>query len=115
MGTWDSGLLDNDNSLDGLGDLTSQIRDDLFEATDPGRAAAAAGMLLQLSPFDFSAENPDSADLALAIGALDGKKLPAEAKKVLAEVAAGKGLALAERPAKLPAGVAKLLHASGRS
>lgn len=115
MGTWDSGLLDNDNALDGLGELAFTLREELSAASDPGRAAAAVGVLLQLSAWDFSKDNDAAADLQTAIAAIDSRKLAPEARALLEQLARGEGAALARRPAKLAAAEAKLLHASGKS
>lgn len=47
------------SSYIGLADVIARIRPEVFDAKDAGRAAAAVGLLLQLSPFDFSPENPE--------------------------------------------------------
>lgn len=63
MGTFDTGLLDDDCAMDGLGDLTRGIVEEVVAlgAAKPGpratpRLAAAVGLLLQLDDFSFSAD-----------------------------------------------------------
>lgn len=121
MGTWDDGLLDNDTALDGLGDLRAGIVEDLVTlgAARPtpattGRLTGAVGVLLQLSAYDFEAHG-DAIVGAVKAHAAQIAKLPPAARKVLAQVAAGQGKVLAERPAKLPARTIALLHSSAKA
>ena len=122
MGTWEDGLLDNDTALDGLGDLQSAIVADIVElgaakptATSTGRLAGAVGALLQLSAYDFDDEADGSAiAAAVKAHAAEIAKLPAPARKLLDQVAAGHGKALAEREAKLPVEQMRLLHSGGK-
>ena len=60
-------MLDNDASLNGLGELSEIVRREAIEATDTGRAAAAVGVLLQLDAFAFSPENQRSDSLLEAL------------------------------------------------
>lgn len=116
MGTWDEGILDNDASLDGLGELSRGVLEDVLGAGKPSKAGAArlcgaVGVLLQLSPFDFGDEAAQVKEVRKALRAwLD--VVPAEASKVLQRVASGP---VEEEEAKLPKPVAALLHKSGRS
>jgi hypothetical protein len=119
MGTWDDGLLDNDTALDGLGDLRSKISGD-FErlgaakpsAASTAKLAAAVGVLLQLSSYEFGLDTPDGPKIVAAVKAhaKEIAKLPAAARRLLNRIAAGEGQALAERPAKMSAKAVALLH-----
>jgi hypothetical protein len=123
MGTWDDGLLDNDTSLDALGDLRRQVARDIerFGALKPSpqntaRLVTATGVLLQLSAYDFGLETDGGPKIVAALQA-HAKQialLPPAARKVLAAVAAGEGKSLAERPSKLSPKITALLH-SGSS
>ncbi|MBL4844794.1 MAG: hypothetical protein JKY65_04640 [Planctomycetes bacterium] len=125
MGTWDEGMLDNDSSLDGLGDITHGLIEDIqtLGTTEPGasstgRLGAAIGILLQLSPFDFSADSGQSESIVEALKAHEqgiGSHLPAAAQKILARVVAGEGQKLAERTAALPATLTSALHTGAAS
>jgi hypothetical protein len=119
MGTWDSGLLDNDTALDGLGDLKQTIVGDIVAfgamnptATSTAKLGAAIGVLLQLSAYDFGLETATGPTIAAAVTA-HGKqiaKLPSPARKILEAVGAGQGEALADRPAKMSARQIAILH-----
>lgn len=120
MGTFDVGILDNDAAMDGLGDLRHSISEEIARlgSTKPGpkstpRLAAAVGLLLQLDAYSFSAENDRSGSIVEAVKAhLAWTGLSPKARAVLERVANGEGEALAERPAKLPAGVGKALRSA---
>jgi len=122
MGTWDHGILDNDTSLDGLGELEHGIIEDIVAlgAAKPslvvaGKLAGAVGVMLQLSAYHFSAE-PAAAKIVAAIKAQTAiAKLPKGAQSVLKEVAAGRGEQLAKRPAKMKASHVALLHTGSKS
>lgn len=123
MGTWDEGILDNDTALDGLGEVTGAIGAEVVRlgAQTPGaratpRLAAGVGLLLQLSPFDFSPDCDRSGAIVDAVKIhLGGAGLSPKARALLERVASGEGESLAQRPAKLAATLAKALHTSGRS
>jgi hypothetical protein len=124
MGPWDHGLLDNDTALDGLSELDHGVIDDIVAlgAAKPSRAVAgklagAVGVLLQLSAYEFSEDAPRVASIIAAIDAQAHPiaKLPRRARAVLAEVAAGRGEKLAQRPAKLKVATIKLFHSGSTS
>lgn len=119
MGTWDDGLLDNDTAMDGLSDLRSGIVEDIVtfgaakpSATSTAKLAAAIGVLLQLSSYEFGLDTDDGPKIVAAAGAhaKEIAKLPPAARKILERVAAGEGKSLAQRPAKTSAKVNALLH-----
>ncbi len=110
MGTWDEGLLDNDAAHDGLGDLREEICEDVERlgaakptASSTAKLGAAVGVLLQLSPHALGLETESGPTIVAAVKAHAAglARLPAPARKVLEQVMAGEGKALAERPAKL--------------
>jgi hypothetical protein len=123
MGTWDTGLLDNDTALDGLGDLTHGITEDIESlgaakptAVRSARLGAAVGVLLQLSSYELGLDSPSGPKIAAAVESHGAAltSLPPAARKVLREVAAGKGKALAERPARMSAAQIALLNACAK-
>ncbi|MDF1661630.1 MAG: hypothetical protein P1V97_07645 [Planctomycetota bacterium] len=120
MGTWDEGILDNDSALDGLGDISHGIVQDIAALqaaeTDPetvGRLAAAIGVLLQFSPFDFTEASGNATKIIEALNkhkeGIDAH-LSKDAQGVLSEVAAGKGESLAQRSIELPKDVMDAVH-----
>lgn len=120
MGTWDYGLLDNDTSLDGLGELVQGITEDIARigAAPPSAAAAARlgaaiGVLLQIAAYRFEEDSPAAAAITAAVKAQAGPiaKLPPKTRQILESVSAGQGHALAARPAKMSMAHAVLLHA----
>jgi hypothetical protein len=119
MGTWDEGLLDNDTASDGLGDVAGGIVADIQtlgankpDSKSTARLAAAVGLLLQLEPFYFSAENERSKTIVAALKAHEAQiaKLPPHARAVLDQVVGGKGEALAERPAPMNAALSQAVR-----
>lgn len=118
MGTWDDGILDNDSASDGLLDLAHGVVTDI-EGLGAGKTTLAAtsrlggavGVLLQLSPYQFSGERGAVVTSAVQAHAASILRFPPPFRRVLQAVAAGEGEALAERRAKLPARQLKLLHA----
>ena len=124
MGTWDHGLLDNDTALDGLAELDDGIVEDIVAAGNAkpsvataGKLAGAVGVLLQLSAYELSSDAPNSSTIVAALRAQAAPiaRLSKRAQSVLAEVAAGRGAALAKRPAKLKASEVRLLHSGSKS
>lgn len=99
MGTWDDGLLDNDTALDGLADLRGEIVGDICRigAGRPGaqataRLAASIGVLVQLSPDTFAAEDDEDRDAvveALRAHARGLTTLSPAARRVLRKIEAG--------------------------
>jgi hypothetical protein len=121
MGAWDHGLLDNDCAADGLADLATSVAADIEvlgarrpSATTTARLGAAVGVLLQLSPHEFRDEQGEALVAALTphLGAL--ARSPPGFRRLLLRVVDGGGEALAERPGRLPRGVAGLLHVGAR-
>lgn len=120
MGTWDTGILDNDAALDGLGDITHAVMEDfrslgesMPEAETAGQLAAGIGLLLQLSPFDFSPKSSNSAMISDTLeewAPVIEEALSPEAQAILTQVANGDGESLAKRPAELPQGIVSALH-----
>ncbi len=120
MGTWDTGILDNDAALDGLGDITHAVMEGvrslgeaLPEAEKAGELAAGIGLLLQLSPFDFSPQSSTAATISETLetwAQVIEATLSPEAQAVLSQVAQGEGEALAKRPAELPEAIVSALH-----
>jgi hypothetical protein len=120
MGTWDAGILDNDTALDGLGELDRGVVEDIvrFGAARPSptstaKLVAAIGVLLQLSAYDFGLDTDGGEAIVAAVERHGAQiaKLPRAARKVLAQVLAGEGSTLAERPAKMSARAIASLHA----
>lgn len=120
MGTWDDGLLDNDTALDGLAELVDGVVQDIESigagkptAAAAGRLAGAIGVLLQLAPDRFEKGEPAGERLAAAVrGQAKGvARLGAGARRVLGKLAAGEGLAPAERRGRMARTHAALLHA----
>jgi hypothetical protein len=123
MGTWDEGILDNDTSLDGLGDLQHEVVEDIvaFGSAKPttsstNKLCAAVGVLLQLSPYAFKLDTDSGPKIVAAIAnhAKGIEKLSPAARKVMNLVADGKGEALADRPEKMSAKHIALLHTGGK-
>lgn len=123
VGTWDFGLLDNDTSLDGLGDLVHQITEDIARigAAKPSASAAARlggaiGVLLQLSAYSFAEDSTPAATITAAAKAQAKPiaKLPSKARQILERIGAGQGHALVGRPAKMSAAHAALLHTGSK-
>lgn len=119
MGTWNDGLLDNDATMDGLGDLRDEIVGDIERlgaakpsSTSTAKLAAAVGVLLQLSSYEFELDNDTGPKIVAAVKAhaKEIAKLPPAARKVLDAVAAGEGKALAERRGKMGAKLVGLLN-----
>jgi len=119
MGTWAEGILDNDSTLDGLGDLRHEVVNDIlaFGETKPTAAStnklcAAVGLLLQLSSYDFKLDGDSGPKIIAAVKAHEKSftKLPSAARKLLALILDGKGEELAKRPEKMSPKTAKLLH-----
>jgi hypothetical protein len=119
MGTWDAGLLDNDTACDGLHDVTSVLETEIEElgrgrtARAAERLAAAVGLLLQLDAYSFSPDSPESAEAIARAVAAHGKRFaswPAHPRRLLQQVATGKGHALAQRPAQVSRTLARILH-----
>jgi len=112
MGTWDDGLLDNDSALDGLGDLSHRIVEDIVEASTVERLAAAVGVLLQLSRYEFGLDTPNGPKIVAAVKrhAAGLAKLAPAAREVLQRVMDGDGKDLAERPAAMDPAHATLLN-----
>lgn len=124
MGTWDDGLLDNDTALDGLGDLTYGIGQDIVAlgAESPGgdateRLCAAIGVLLQLSSYDFDPESPNGPGIAAALAAhaTSIAELPDARRRVMQRVLDGEGMALAERPDEEAAAHAALFNKNAKA
>lgn len=120
MGTWDEGILDNDSALDGLGDISHGIIEDLKALKDAetnivtvGRLGAAIGVLLQFSPFDFTEASGNAESILGAIkthkAGID-KHLSKDAQELLSEVAGGKGESLAQRSIELPKELLNAIH-----
>jgi hypothetical protein len=117
MGTWDHGLLDNDTAPDGLGDLVQSLLTDVEQigAARPTLATtakliAALGLLLQLSAYSFEAQGPaQTIAVAVRAHAASIASFPPPVRRILGEVAAGCGVALARRPARMAA-LTPLLH-----
>jgi hypothetical protein len=109
MGTWDTGLLDNDAACDGLGDLQHQIVQDIV-AIGAGRPTSASteqlcgavGVLLQLAahPFDVEVESGRQIEEALRSHATTIADLTPAARKLMTLVMDGRGKELGERRAK---------------
>jgi hypothetical protein len=119
MGTWDDGLLDNDTSLDGLGEFRHEIAEDIvaFGASKPStsttnKLCAAVGVLLQISAYDFKLDTDTGPKIIAALKAHTKgiEKLSPAARKVMGLVLDGKGEALADRPAKMSAKQIGLLN-----
>lgn len=117
MGTWDHGLLDNDCASDGLFELCDSVVADLlrFAAAKPTLAAtaklgAAVGVLLQLSEAPFRDATGDPVAAAVQAHASGITRFAPPFRRILAEVGAGRGQALAARPARMPAAQIALLH-----
>lgn len=110
MGTWDEGVLDNDTSQDGIGDISAGVREDVLalasEESNPetvARLAASIGVLLQLSAFDFSPDS-DRQDDVLAVlrkHSANFDVLPASAASILRRIVDGEAVALSERPGEM--------------
>lgn len=91
MGTWASGLLDNDTSRDGIGDVVYALLDALEDAVvseNVGRISGTLGVIAQLSPYDLSDESAETPRVRNAartalIGARPG------VRDVLAAIAGG--------------------------
>lgn len=119
MGTWDYGLLDNDTAADGLAELEQSIVEDIQRfgeakttARSTAQLAAAVGVLLQLSSFDFSPDSDSAPIIVASIRAHEKRvaSLDPPARDLLLAVAAGKGEKLAKRPDGLPRDVLKRLY-----
>lgn len=119
MGTWDEGVLDNDTSQDGLSDLRHSVVEDIRAlVTEPssaatlGTLAAAVGVLLQLSPYSFSADCDDQALILSAIQAhlANVGVLSDAAASVLRRVGSDQQQALTEQRGALPAELCQVLH-----
>jgi hypothetical protein len=90
MGNWGNGVAENDAACDGLSDLAYYLLDELepaVERADVGRIEGLLGVLLQISPFDFTPESDrfdtvrDAAQFAL-------ERAEAPSRAVLAAIAA---------------------------
>lgn len=125
MGTWDEGMLNNDCSADGLGEVVHWVIEDIqsLGATTPGarstgRLGAAVGVLLQLpSSYYLSAQSEKSKGIIESLQAHEEgirAHLPPAAQRILARVVAGEGPQLAERQAKMPAKLFRALHKDGK-
>ncbi len=81
MGTWGSGIYDNDGALDGLASLVRL----LDEETDAARVVASIGLVAWLQPVILSV-HPDDVRAAVERVRGDLETLPAETRAALAAV-----------------------------
>ena len=119
MGTWGAGLLDNDTTLDGLGEIAHELVEHIETAADAppaegaGRLAAALGTLLQLSRFDFSDESPNFIRIKKAVARRKDDAptfLSTEAIALLQRIAEGDPAIQVEHPAPMDTALAEALH-----
>jgi hypothetical protein len=111
MGAWGGGLLQNDDSQDGLAEVIASVEADILRLARrrpagavAARAGAGFGLLLQLSSwYSFDPENEKSARLLATLQRQEPAfgSLPKQANDILRHILRGKGIALAERPVKL--------------
>lgn len=122
MGTWDSGLFDNDNTADALLDLRSTVTAQAMAlvgmkptAARVERVVGCVGLLLQLAADDyFWKESEEGKALVVALAAMTTpaaqKFLTPAARKLVAQVAAGTP---PHKPAAMATSTASLLHNGG--
>jgi hypothetical protein len=124
MGAWGHGLLQNDEMLDGMGDVTGGIAYDIRKLARrrpneavAARIGAAVGLLMRLQEGYSFEEEPGEDQPIRAI--LERQrpafaKLPPEAARVLTEVLEGKGAELARRDGPPDPRLARALYGERR-
>jgi hypothetical protein len=122
MGAWGSGLLQNDDSQDGLAEVIDTVEADVLRLARrrPAEAVAARvgagiGLLLRLSSwYSFDPENETSSRLLDVLRRQEPAFgcLPKPANDLLRHVLTGNGIELAERPGKLAPRLQRVLFAT---
>jgi hypothetical protein len=114
MGTWGTGILQDDRASDEIADLADDVAGDVARApsrledlASPGMIASGIGILLLLSPGSFDGERGSM--LASAAKLVLDSGLPTQARDVLRQIADGAGKALALRTRQRSGETAQIL------